>query len=142
MSQANSDSNDKLTVFFDGLCVVCSKEINHYRKQRGADRILFIDITSAEFDAQSEGVDPFEVNRVMHAKKSSGEILTKVDAFIAIWEKLPKYQWVARLAKRAPINWALQLGYLGFAKIRPWLPRRARSDCESSPFCEIHEKKN
>jgi predicted DCC family thiol-disulfide oxidoreductase YuxK len=125
-----------VTVFYDGLCVLCSREIDHYRNQMGADALRFVDITNVQFDAQREGVDPFLVHKVMHAKTADGQLRTEVDAFIAIWEQLPRYHFAARLASHAWLRPILDLGYQGFARIRPWLPRRDRKGCEQSPYCE------
>lgn len=125
-----------LTVFYDGLCVLCSREIDLYRRQEGSNSIRFVDIADPSFDAKVEGVDPFRVHKVMHVKTMDGKLRTEVDAFIAIWEVLPSYNFAARLAKLWWIRPALDLGYVGFAKIRPWLPRRKRGNCEQSPYCE------
>lgn len=125
----------KAKVYYDGLCVLCSKEIDHYRRQTGSDSIDFIDITSPQFDAASEGLDPFLVHKVMHVKTPSGELKTEVDAFIAIWEQLPKYKKLATLAQRKSVHCVLNFGYKGFVVIRPYLPRK-KQGCENSPYCE------
>lgn len=128
----------KLTVFYDGLCKLCSAEINHYKKQNGADQIHFIDICSTTFDATKEGVDPKAVHKVMHVRKSDGTLATKVDAFIEIWSILPKYQFLAKLARTPLVHLGLNLGYSSFAAIRPWLPRYKNLDqCKDSPYCEM-----
>lgn len=129
-----------LTVYFDGLCHLCSREIDHYRKQEGAERIRFLDITAPGFDATKEGVDPFEVHRVLHTRSSSGEVSTGVDSFIEIWSVLPKYKWAARLARRGFVRSFLNVGYVLFAKIRPLLPRKKATNCDDSPYCEVHVK--
>lgn len=124
------------TVYFDGLCRLCSREIEHYRKQPGADRLRFVDITRPEFDAAQEGVDPHQVHRVMHVRRPDGTLALGVDAFIAIWAVLPRYRWAGKLANRAGVRAGLDVGYWAFAKVRPWLPRKTR-DCETSPYCEV-----
>lgn len=130
----------KLSIYFDGLCPLCSREIDHYRKQRGSDLLRFVDITLPEFDAAAEGVDPVAVHKVMHVRTAAGELKTGVDSFIAIWESLPAYRVVARVAKWAPASFLLNVGYQGFARVRPLLPRRKRQDCAASPYCETRPK--
>jgi predicted DCC family thiol-disulfide oxidoreductase YuxK len=129
----------KVTVYYDGLCPLCSREIDHYRKQNGCENLIFMDITSPSFKAESEGLDPFAIHRVMHIKTGAGELRTGVDAFIAIWDVLPNYHWLANLAKRPTLRPIMDIGYQGFAWIRPYLPRRRREAalCEESPFCEV-----
>lgn len=126
-----------LTVFYDGLCPLCSREIEHYRRQPGSERIAFVDITAAEFDASTEGLDPKAVHRHLHAKDWRGDLHVGVAAFIAIWNTLPRYRWAAALAGKPFLRPALDVGYAAFARIRPWLPRARRAECASSPYCEL-----
>ena len=123
-------------VYFDGLCPLCSREIDHYRKQRGAESLRFVDITAADFNAEAEGVDPIAVHKEMHVKTSDGRLVTGVDAFIEIWKVLPRYGFAARLAQKSFIKPTLDFGYHIFAAVRPYLPRKAQG-CEASPYCEI-----
>lgn len=127
--------SQNMTVYYDGLCQLCSREIEHYRKQQGAEKIRFMDITSPQFDPTKEGVDGKKVHKVMHVKKGK-KLYTKVDAFIEIWKQLPKYAWAAKYADKTAIRWILDCGYEVFAKVRPYLPRKKQS-CEDSPFCEL-----
>lgn len=132
----------ELTVYYDELCVLCAKEIHHYQKQVGSERIRFVDITAANFDAQAEGVDPFLVHKIMHAKNQQGILLTKVDAFIAIWKILPKYQWLYQLSQKKLVKKLMDSGYLVFAELRPYLPKKKKNLCSDSPYCDIHTKEN
>jgi predicted DCC family thiol-disulfide oxidoreductase YuxK len=133
----NMKTQIELTVYYDGLCKVCSKEINHYKNQVGADKIEFIDICSEKFDASKESLDPVAIHKVMHARKKDGTVVTRVQAFIEIWKVLPKFNWLAKFATRPLILFGLERGYTCFAAIRPFLPRKANEDCSDSPYCEI-----
>ncbi len=135
-SKNQNSIGNKLRVYFDGLCILCSREIDHYRHQRGADQIDFIDICSLDFDAKSENLDPYQIHKVMHAKLPDGTLATRVQAFIEIWNRLPRYQALGKIAKLPFVNKVLELGYSGFVRIRPLLPRKGSSDCSSSPYCE------
>lgn len=135
-SKEESQKATFLKVYYDGLCKVCSGEINHYRKQRGSEQIQFIDICAPGFDARAEGVDPVAVHQVMHVKRSDGNLATRVDAFIEIWSALPKYRWLAQVARTRVARYGLDAGYSIFTKMRPLLPRYARAeDCKDSPYC-------
>ena len=87
----------QLTVYYDEMCVLCAKEIHHYQKQTGSDKISFVDITAPNFDAAKENVDPFLVHKIMHSKTNDGILHTKINAFIEIWKILPKYHWLAKV---------------------------------------------
>lgn len=127
-------SDKKITVFYDGLCHLCSREINHYKKMRGCENINFTDITSAEFDAKVEKLDPFAIHQTLHARDRDGKVKTGVDVFILIWSELPALKFLVPIAKTKPIYYVMTLFYSVFAKIRPMLPRKS---CEDSPYCEV-----
>jgi len=133
----NKMNASRLTVFFDGLCHLCSREIDHYRKVAGSDQIQFVDITSADFSASHHGVDPRRVHKHMHVRRTDGSLAVGVDAFIAIWEALPRYRFAARWAKVSVVHALLTAGYGVFAELRPYLPKK-KADCSSSPYCETN----
>lgn len=118
----------RFKVYFDGKCVVCSHEIEFYRRRAGAEKIDWVDISLLSFDALAEGLDPREVTRVFHVRDEAGRLITGVDAFIEIWKRLPSLAlWAAgaRLPGARPL---MQVGYWAFVRIRPWLPRR-KDEC-------------
>lgn len=130
--------NSKVKVYYDGLCIACSREITHYKTQIGAENIEFIDICASGFKPEREGLDPIQVHKEMHVRRSDGSLATRVDAFIVIWETLPKFHFLARIARYQIIRGTLGIGYSMFAKIRPWLPRKTKTnDCQDSPYCEV-----
>ena len=130
-----SAPSSKAKVYFDGLCYLCSAEIGHYRKLKGAEHIAFIDITKPEFSASEEGVDPIQVHQSMHARDRNGKLHVGLDAFICIWSEIPSLNFLVPIARLRPVNAVLKLSYSVFAKIRPWLPRKS---CEASPYCPVH----
>lgn len=129
----------KLKIYYDGLCILCSREIDHYKKLRGSEKLEFIDITDSSFDAKKEGLDPFEVHKVMHVRTPSGQTYTKVRAFVEIWKHLPRYRWAVPIALNPVVKPILEAGYSLFARTRPYLPKRKKL-CENSPFCEINDQ--
>ncbi len=126
-----------LNVYYDGLCHLCSREINHYKGMKGSEKINFIDITTSAFDAATEGLDPAEIHKTMHVRNKFGHIHVGIDAFIAIWEELPALRFLAPMARVRPVHLVLRSFYAIFAKVRPLLPRKS---CESSPYCEVKLK--
>lgn len=127
----------KLKVYYDGLCRLCSFEIHHYRGMKGAENIHFVDITDPTFDPAKENLDPFLIHKKMHVRDRHGELHIGVNAFICIWQELPALQSLVPLARFRPIHSLLVGVYSVFARIRPWLPRKS---CESSPYCEVHQR--
>lgn len=126
--------NDKqLAIYYDGLCPLCSREINHYRQRDIKNKIEYVDISDPEFNARAMGLDPEAVQKVLHIKTKSGIILTKVDAFIAIWDTLEIFSPLSVLAKNRLFRPLFDLGYFAFAKVRPYLPKKecANGSCKT-----------
>lgn len=124
------------TVYFDGACPLCSREIAHYRRRDRQGRLRFIDIADPHFDAAAEGLDAARVHQVMHVRRPDGSLATGVDAFIAIWAALPGYGRLACAAATPGIHGLLRAGYRLFAAVRPYLPRRQVSSC-SDGSCAV-----
>jgi predicted DCC family thiol-disulfide oxidoreductase YuxK len=120
----------KLTVYYDGLCRVCSWEVRHYYEARGvADRVEIVDYTSPDFDAAAEGLDRAALDRYLHVRRPDGRVCVGVEAFIALWEVVPGFGWLARLAGSPVLNPLFRAAYAGFVRVRPYLPRRRRAAC-------------
>jgi predicted DCC family thiol-disulfide oxidoreductase YuxK len=80
---------DRLQVFFDGACPLCSREVRHYKKRDPHNTIEWIDIARPGFNASTFGLDSARVNEVMHARSPDGTVSTEVAAFVKVWEALP-----------------------------------------------------
>ena len=128
------------TIYFDGLCRLCSAEINHYRKLEGSDAFEYVDITAAGFEPKDHGLDPYKVHKVMHVRDASGVLHEGVDAFRAIWKELPRYRFLWMAADQPLVRPILEMGYRAFVLARPYLPRRKALDCSASPYCETGVK--
>ncbi len=104
------------TVYYDGACPVCSREIAHYRRQRGAESLRFVDV--------SQGGDPApDLSREaalarMHVRLPDGSLRDGAAAFAALWRSLPGWRWLGRIASLPGIAQALELGYRGFLRGR------------------------
>lgn len=118
-----------LTVYYDGACHLCSREIEHYRKKDPAHRLQLIDISAPGFAAATEGLDPVAVRRELHVRRPDGQLAVGLPAFVAIWEALPGFGGLAQVAQLPLLNPLLRGGYQIFAALRPHLPRRRRADC-------------
>ena len=127
--------NTKAKVYFDGLCPLCSKEIDHYKKLRGSENLTYIDIHSSDFSPQYEGVDPVAVHKIFHVRDERGQLHKGVDGFRVIWKTIPRYQWLARFSILPVINSCFLFAYWAFARIRPFLPRK-KSTCSDSKYCD------
>ena len=119
----------KLTIYYDGLCQLCSREMQYVYNVEGAtDRIAFVDFTDPAFDTRAEGLDPVALERYIHVRLPDGAVRTGVDAFIELWKRIPGHAWLARVVGNPVVKPLAKLGYLAFAGVRRHLPRR-RASC-------------
>lgn len=121
-------SQPTIAVFYDGACHLCSREIEHYRKIVPADQVSFVDIASATFVPERYKLDKHEVQKYFHVIKN-GAVFRGVDAFIELWQVIPRYRKFATIAKLPGFHFLLQIAYVIFARgIRPILPKRNCDD--------------
>lgn len=129
----SGELSKKLSIFYDGGCRVCSWEIQKYMAADRRKKLALIDIHAPNFKAELYGLDAASVRKYFHVLTPEGKVIAGVDAFIEIWNALgtPLSLTASRWARRAPIHFALRIGYRIFVEIRPYLPRRP-----GSPKCE------
>jgi predicted DCC family thiol-disulfide oxidoreductase YuxK len=116
---------EPITVFYDGLCPLCSREIAHYRTKVEGEDVAFVDIASADFDGGLFGVDAAQARVVLHVKVGS-EMRTGLAAVMSMWDALPAYRWLARFVSLPGIHALASIGYRVFARFRPYLQQRPR----------------
>jgi predicted DCC family thiol-disulfide oxidoreductase YuxK len=79
-------------VYFNNSCNICRAEINLYKKQNIKD-IEWVDITdnkSAEIETQR---DDKTLLRRLHIKDGE-KVIDGAEAFLLVWEKIPKYRFL------------------------------------------------
>lgn len=129
-----------LRVFYDGSCVVCATEIEHYLRQNHGGRLVAVDIAAPEFDPGQFNISLTTFMYELHAIDAGGRTYRGVEAFWAIWQAFPAstvYGLLGGMITLPIINSAARLLYKGFARIRPYLPKR--HNC-SSGSCRINDK--
>ena len=127
-----------LTIYYDGACLVCAAEMEHYRRLDRSGRLAFVDISAPGFVAPDHGREQRAFMKQLHVRTADGRWLTAIDAFLALWEILPGrgYRVLHRLVGWPPLRPLADAGYRLFARYRHLLPRRR---CEGS--CALHGTK-
>ncbi|MFO1323523.1 MAG: DUF393 domain-containing protein [Burkholderiales bacterium] len=112
--------SESCTVYFDGACPVCRREIAHYRRQRGSESMAWIDASSCDEAELGPGLDRSVVLSRFHVRNADGTLASGAAAFVAIWRRLPAFAWLAALASSRPVLALLEAGYSIFLRVRPW----------------------
>lgn len=111
------------TVYFDGACPVCAREIAHYRTREGAERLAFVDVSGAAADPASDLSREAALAR-MHARLPDGTLVSGAAAFAALWSALPGWRWLGRIAALPGPRHAAEGAYRLFLAARPLWRRR------------------
>lgn len=123
-----------VTLFYDGHCPLCMKEINVLRRYNQHQNLKLVDIHSPEFDTLYPQIDKQAADERLHAIGHNGQILTGLDANVAVWQAVGKHKWL-RALRWPVIRWFADRGYRLFAKHRhtlaAWLTGQARCDQDS-----------
>ncbi len=135
MSKPRPD--DTLTVLYDGGCPLCRREIAHAQglaQRQGDSGLCFVDISA---DASRDATERAALLARFHVQRGDGTRLDGAAAFVAMWQRLPGWRWLARLARLPGVLPALELGYRGFLRLRPALQALARR-LEPTPGLGTH----
>ena len=114
-----------LTVFFDGACPLCRREIGFYRRLSGADRIEWIDISVGDAESVAPGLCRSDALKRFHVRGADGRLHSGARGFAELWAALPAFRWLGAIARLPLLNPVLEVIYRGFLRVRPWLQRRA-----------------
>jgi len=128
-----------ITVFYDGVCGVCSTEIAYYRTQAD-ERVLFVDIAAPDFDAACYDRTQSDFQKELHVCDAEGQFFTGVEAFRRLWEAIPSpfYPLLSGFVGLPGINLAARTGYSVFARFRHLLPGSRTGSCPL-PRDDVHK---
>jgi predicted DCC family thiol-disulfide oxidoreductase YuxK len=111
----------RVTVWHDGGCPLCRREIALMRRLDRRGRIDFVDATTAA-DCPLNRAD---LLARFHAMED-GRLLSGAAAFAAMWRAIPLLRPIGLLARYRPVLGVLERAYLGFLTVRPSLQRWLR----------------
>lgn len=112
-------SERSLTVWYDGACPLCSREIAAMRRLDRKGAIAFVDIADS---AAACPIDREAALARFHVQEG-GEVLSGAAAFAAMWRAIPALRWLGLLARWRPLEIVLERCYRSFLVIRPALQR-------------------
>lgn len=106
------------TVYFDGGCPVCSREIALYRSQPGADAVNWVDAAHCDAAALGPGLSRADAMARLHLRRADGSLVSGAAAFTTMWQALPRWAWLGRWLDARPTLWVLEAGYRAFLWVR------------------------
>ena len=103
------DNNCFMKVYFNNSCKICRSEINLYKKEKIGE-IDWIDITNNELAEKETNKDDKQLLRRLHVKDND-KVLEGAEAFLYVWQKIPKYRFLYKFFKLPIIFTIFNYGY-------------------------------
>lgn len=114
----------RVTVWHDGGCPPCRREIALMRRLDTRGAIAFIDAAGPV----TCPLDRTEMLARFHARESGGPMVSGAAAFAAMWRVIPALRPLGEVARSRLVLLVLERLYLRFLRVRPhlqrWLARR------------------
>ena len=107
-----------IKVFFDGKCDVCSKEIVHYKSLDKGNKFDWINVAINGGALNHRGVTQAQALLYLHVINETDELMVGVDAFLTIWQELPRWWLLAKFIKNPFFYYFAKYGYRFLAKRR------------------------
>jgi predicted DCC family thiol-disulfide oxidoreductase YuxK len=111
----------ELTVWHDGDCPLCRREIALMRRLDRRGAIHFVDAAGGDASCP---VDRATLLARFHARED-GRLLSGAAAFAAMWRAIPLLRPLGLAARDRRVLVLLEWGYLRFLRARPTLQRLA-----------------
>lgn len=103
-----NENQGMITVYYDGACPKCVKDRYQYEKLAGSagKNIGWFDITGQEKWLREIGIDPQKALKELHVKNENQQLLSEIDAYILLMNKVPRLRplaWLIGLPLVRPI---------------------------------------
>jgi predicted DCC family thiol-disulfide oxidoreductase YuxK len=126
MPPPTQTGNEVTTIYYDGGCPLCRAEIQTYQNATGGHTLRWVDANGCPETDLGQGLSRPGALARLHARQADGALVSGAQAFVLIWSALPRWRWLASLAR---LPWALpvmELCYASFLKLRPlWRPAKS-----------------
>lgn len=124
---------EPLTVYFDGACPICRREIAWYQGRRSRGPIEWVDVNACDGERVAPDLSVSAALGRFHVRLPDGRLVHGGRAFAELWIRLPGLRWLGGACRARALAPALEAGYGAFLRVRPWLQRRARGGNDRAP---------
>lgn len=117
------------TLWFDGECPICRREVDWLRARDKHGRLRAIDIAAPSFDARVFGLDRAALEARLHGRHADGRIVTGMAAMRGAWQAIGR-GWLIAPTGWPILRWFFDRAYDVFARHRIRIGRWfGRKDC-------------
>jgi predicted DCC family thiol-disulfide oxidoreductase YuxK len=117
----NEKAKATCTVYYDGACPLCQREIAMYQGMDGAETIRWHDVS-----VSGTGSDDLATQDAMarfHVRRADGSLVSGARGFFEVMKTIPKLRWLGQVLSVPPIPWIAEGAYRLFLPLRPFLKR-------------------
>ena len=95
-----------IAVCYNGACPLCRREIDLYRRMATTHGVTvdWRDIAAEPAMLAAQGLHADDLARRLHVVDGDGRVVAGVDAFRALWSRLPATRWLARVVGWWPVR--------------------------------------
>jgi predicted DCC family thiol-disulfide oxidoreductase YuxK len=108
----------RVTMYFDGGCPLCRREVAHYRRLGRDGQVRWLDISTHSAELVTEGITLDEALARLHVRDRNGELHTGAAGFVVLWAELPYLRGLAQVVRALRLLPVLELAYRPFARWR------------------------
>ena len=98
-----------MKVYYNESCNICKAEINLYKKQN-IEEIEWVDITNNIIAEKETSKNDKNLLRRLHVI-DNGKVFEGAEAFLLVWKKIPKYNFLYKFFKLPIIFTFFKFGY-------------------------------
>ena len=107
-----------ITVYYDGICSLCSREIAHYKKIAPPNIIRWVDVNKDISELSNYGISQIDALKYLHVIDQTGQIRIGADAFELIWSLLPRWKFLSIIIRVPIVKYFAKYVYTIFANKR------------------------
>ena len=117
---------DGPTIYYDGSCPLCYREIKFYRNMAGADNIAWYDVASSPASYPTIGLAREVALKRFHVKTAEGTLLSGAAGFAHLWLNLPRWRLLGVITSHRIVLPFAEVAYRLFLLVRPAAQALAR----------------
>lgn len=109
------------TVYYDGSCPLCQREINLYQHLDEARSIRWRDVSA--HDTGHADLTASQAMARFHLRRRDGTLVSGARGFFEVMKTIPRLRWLGLTLSVPPVPWVAEGVYRLFLTLRPFLKR-------------------
>lgn len=110
--------SERCTVYYDGACPLCSREIAIYQKWNGGEQMNWVDASRCAPEQLGENLTREQALARLHCRDEAGKLVDGAEAFVEIWSRLSGLSYLTPLLSNKLVLRLLERCYRVFLSVR------------------------